>query len=622
MPIDEDVLVKYMKSALLLSGNYYAIFGIIPNDDIKSLLDLSIILKKVKLFELLIFKLGINFVEGKIENNEYKKLKITTNEIFHLDIETIQKLVNEIVFQKEIRGKFKKNIETLFISYNQSGYLNNFPLINILSLYKCILLNHDTDIEINNNLKKTLNDIQNYIISIILISCNIKKDDSYSEGNLNYDDIQENVYQNLLFIIRNIIYKYVNIFKNKENKKDKNDINNEINKNNINNLEENEENINYENEEEEAYENYFVIILNNILSILGCIYIKTKDNQNTSNSFLSWKKSKKYNDISLTGANKLIEYYIKTYESFFNVDNLNFFSNNNNNDSNFIIIKQRKKLYNNLVEKCRDKSNIELFNYKIFKSIYLGREHEIKKKMKLLLVANQGKNKNKRKQKNTNKRYRNLLIKIHNLKIEDESNNKLVEESINEVFKIKNYRKIKKYLYSYNNSYSNLEAFYSDSKKYFIPYKISNYLSNDQTRKLLMPVLDFYYYVPNFRKFKAINETMFKKDIANKIYKINLKIIDKETAIVAPEINNKKFNLFNDICLIKTTHHIRGKLFYEFKEDSAKQNNKNCYLYFTAENNISKEYLLSNCPDYDSVYNSCFGSLFRNNLNDIFFKLN
>ena len=555
-----------------------------------------------------IYDLKNIFRELKISSNELDK----TNEIFHLDIETIQKIVNEMVFQKDTRGKFKKYIELLFISYNQSGYFNNFPLINILSLNKCILLNHDNDIEINNNLIIFLNDIQNYIISIILLSCNIKKDDSYSDNNLNYDDIQDIIYQNLLFIIRNIIYKYVIVFKNKE---DKNEKDNEIKTNNINNLDENEDNMNYENEEEETYENYFVAILNNIISLLSYIYIKNKDSQNTNNSFLSWKKSKKYNDISLTSANKLIEYYIKTDESFFNLDNLNFFSNNNNNDSNFLIIKQRKKLYYNLVEKCIDKSNVELFNYKIFKSICLGREHEIKKKMKLLLVANQGKNRKKHKQKKTNKRYRNLLIKIHNLKIEDERNNKLVEESRNELMKIKKYRKIKKYLYSYNNSFSNLEAFYSNNKNYFIPYKISNYLSTDQTRKLLVPVLDFYYYLPNFRKFKSVKEKMFKKNISNKIYKINLKIIDKERVIITPEINNKKFYVYKDICLIKTTHHIRGKLFYEVQNDSFKQNNKNFCLYFAAEKNISKEYLLSNCPDYDSVYNSCFGSLFRNNLN-------
>ena len=568
------------------------------------------------------YKLIINDLKEIYDlKNIFRILKISTseldktNEIFHLDIETIQKLVNEIVFQKDIRGKFKKNIEILFISFNQSGYFNNFPLINILSLYKCILLNHDNDIKINNNLIETLNDLQNYIISIILLSSNIKKDDSFSDNNLNYDDIQEIVYHNLLFIIRNIIYKYVNAFKNKEDEKDKNDKNNEIGINNINNLNENEENINYESEEEETYENCFVTILNNIISILCCIYIKSKDNQNASNSFLGWKKSKKYKDISLTGINKLIEYYIKADESFFNIDNLNYFSNNNNNDSNFLIIKQRKNLYNNLVEKCKDKSNTELFNYKIFKSICLGREHEIKKKMKLLLVTNQGKNSKKRKQKATNKRYRNLLIKIYNLKIEDENNYNLVEESRNDVLKIKIYRKIKKYLYSYNNSFSNLEAFYSDKNKYFIPYKISNYLSNDQTRKLIVPVLDFYYYLPNFRKFKSVNENMFKKNIANKIYKVNLKIIDKERTIVTPEINNKNFIIYSDICLIKTTHHIRGKLFYEIQKDSLNQNNKNFCLYFTVQNNISKEYLLLNCPDYDSEYNSCFGSLFRNNLN-------
>ena len=551
--------------------------------------------------------------------NIFKELKISTiildktDEIYLLDIEVIHKLVNELIFKKETKGKYKNNIELLFFYYNQSGYFNNFPLINIFSLYKCILLNYENNVENNKNLIQLLNDIQSYIIFIILVSGNIKKDDTFSDENLNYEEIQEIIYQNLLFLIRNIIYKYT---KNIENKRDNKK--NEINTNNINDSEENEEENNYINEDEEEYESYFICILNNIISILGFIYTKSKDNQNNSSSFLGWKKSKKINDISNTGVNKLIEYYINIYNSFFNIDNLIYFSNNNNIDSNFLIIQQKKNLYFNLVKNVADKSNFELFNYKIFKSICLGREHEIKKKMKLLLKSNQENNKAKHK-KGTNKRYKNLLIKINNLKL-DENNNKLIEETKDEIFKIKNYRKIKKYLYSFNNSFSNLNVFYGNNKNLFLTYKITNYLSNDKTRKLIIPVLDFDYYLPNFRKFKNINGKMFKKNISDKIYKIDLRIINKERLIITPDINNNSYYLYNDICLIKTTHHIRGKLFYKTEKQILKKSHS-FYLYFTIEKNISKEYLLANCPDYDSINETCFGSLFRNNINQKDYEL-
>ena len=117
---------------------------------------------------------------------------------------------------------------------------------------------------------------------------------------------------------------------------------------------------------------------------------------------------------------------------------------------------------------------------------------------------------------------------------------------------------------------------------------------------------------------------MFKKNITNNLYKINLKIINKNNLILTPDNNNKNYYLYNDICFIKTTHHIRGKLFFKTEKEFSKKN-EHFFFYFTSEKNITKEYLLENCPDYDSINGSCFGSQFRINCNqrdgDIYLKI-
>ena len=72
LPINENDILNNIKSAFILSYNFEGLQGIIPKDDIKSLIDLSIILKKQKLFELIIKKLDIDFIKGEIRNKEYK----------------------------------------------------------------------------------------------------------------------------------------------------------------------------------------------------------------------------------------------------------------------------------------------------------------------------------------------------------------------------------------------------------------------------------------------------------------------------------------------------------------------------------------------------------------------
>ena len=81
LPLNEDAIINNIKSAFIISFNFEGLLGIIPNNDIKSLLDLSIIMKKQKLFELIIKKLELDFKIGKINNSVYKNITLTKNDI-------------------------------------------------------------------------------------------------------------------------------------------------------------------------------------------------------------------------------------------------------------------------------------------------------------------------------------------------------------------------------------------------------------------------------------------------------------------------------------------------------------------------------------------------------------
>ena len=83
LPLNESSIIKNIKSALISNNYYEGLLGLIPNDDIFSLLNLSIILNKQKLFELILKNLGIDFIKGKVINKENKTLKISSNKLLY-----------------------------------------------------------------------------------------------------------------------------------------------------------------------------------------------------------------------------------------------------------------------------------------------------------------------------------------------------------------------------------------------------------------------------------------------------------------------------------------------------------------------------------------------------------
>ena len=177
-----------------------------------------------------------------------------------------------------------------------------------------------------------------------------------------------------------------------------------------------------------------------------------------------------------------------------------------------------------------------------------------------------------------------------------------------------------------------MEAFYHREKNkekdeikeiYKIKYKISNFLSKDLSRKLLVPIIDIDYYMPNFRDFDYKNNLFEEKENKNirKVfaYKVDLKIFNNASNNILPELDDP--NYFNEeACYIQTTHHIRGKIFI------SKNITSNDIFFSTNQNDLLSQEKLKKYEDYDSLHFSCFGSIFRNNLNqkdsELYIKIN
>ena len=66
LPLNESIIIKNIKSVLILNDYHEGLLGITSNDEIISLLNLSIILGKQKLFELIIKKLNTAIISELI----------------------------------------------------------------------------------------------------------------------------------------------------------------------------------------------------------------------------------------------------------------------------------------------------------------------------------------------------------------------------------------------------------------------------------------------------------------------------------------------------------------------------------------------------------------------------
>ena len=303
---------------------------------------------------------------------------------------------------------------------------------------------------------------------------------------------------------------------------------------------------------------------------------------------------------------------MKLYPEFFNKENFRIFSYNHD-EGIAKIIKFKKTLFDTF-SRINENDNSENINNENFEKIY-QKKFTIIKNLRFLI----NKNKETINQKNpiANK-YKKLFLKIKKLKTSYISNN--IEKYQKQFFAIKNYKKIKKNLYSFNNSYSNLSVFYPEKynkNKKVLKFKISNFLSKDMTRKFLVPILDIDSYILNFRHFDYKERNIYHHS-KEKIYSIDLKIFNnygKYPVIPNYLINadeSKNYFVLENVCYIKTSHHISGMFFVEKNINVL---DKNACFYFSICELKPHKKLVKTRTDYDSMNKTCFGSIFRNNRN-------
>ena len=150
LPIKEEDIIVCLRYIFIKCFEFNALIGLINKNDIKSLLDISIITKKQKLFEFLIKTINIDFINGKINNNSYKDVKISKYEIlFYLNIYVIM-----------LMNKFFKHFFKEKPDYNKINIvlekIKIFP--KIYEILNLILKEKDKTIDLN-SLFEDINEI-------------------------------------------------------------------------------------------------------------------------------------------------------------------------------------------------------------------------------------------------------------------------------------------------------------------------------------------------------------------------------------------------------------------------------------------------------------------------------
>ena len=150
LPIKEEDIIKYLRYIFIQSYNLNALIGITNTKDIKTLLDISVLTKKQKMFEYLIKLLDIDFIQGKINNELYKNAGITKYDILYY----LNDYVNMLIY------KFFK----YFLSSNRDSNKTKSVLEKIKifpQLYEILnLISKDEDKTINfSSLTDDINEI-------------------------------------------------------------------------------------------------------------------------------------------------------------------------------------------------------------------------------------------------------------------------------------------------------------------------------------------------------------------------------------------------------------------------------------------------------------------------------
>ena len=185
------------------------------------------------------------------------------------------------------------------------------------------------------------------------------------------------------------------------------------------------------------------------------------------------------------------------------------------------------------------------------------------------------------------------------------------------------YRHVMKEQFIFNHFWSNKKLFFDEKiKKNELKYKSINYYTENYQKPIIYPILDYKNQYPSFTFFN-IDDNFYMKEESKDNYIFNIEsqeldeLIDQYTQNNLELIEEKYKNsiLIYDACLVKRTHHVKGKIFLIKKNEKVKK------LYFLSYNKKSVDSIPS-CNELEKntqqevlrktvkSIHSCYGSFF------------
>ena len=234
LPIKEDDAISYLNYIFINSYNFKAIIGLTKKNDIKTLLDLSVLTKKLKMLEFLIKTLNIDFINGKVNNDLNKNVRFSKYEILHYLEQYVIILIDKFLkyFLNENRNQTKINsilekikifpklyeILNLLIKEKDKS-INLFSLIDDINEINCddIINFEKGDLDMKKYIKLisiiTKIKIIHYLLSKQIISLKFDFSNDIETNSKIFDVLMKNKAKIL------DIYNYINEDNTKNNKK-------------------------------------------------------------------------------------------------------------------------------------------------------------------------------------------------------------------------------------------------------------------------------------------------------------------------------------------------------------------------------------------------------------------
>ena len=494
---------------------------------------------------------------SKFNANSKKKGNIISsqnNEIYLFEKEFSKKIINDYLLSKDFKDEIQFKIN-LFLTKNNNNFEKHFyTFVEILTIFN------------------------NYYIEKYLTNEDLFELDETNKQNFNFIfflNFHQFFIINIIIVLSKLKENETNTSINIEFKEIQRILDNCL-EYNINNI------IKNSNSKTNKYTSHFSNIYVNIFTFLSKLYGKINLNKSC------------------------LKDLIEKHLFVLNQNNLNLWLKNSFDDNKNLYETKKNVLFQSLLPReakdMSDHSTINLFYHRKYSQIYNRRKKEVDN-FKLLL-----KKKEDIFEPIIIMDYQSLKNFIQK-RIPSYEHKTTFYESLSKLTKRNNYRKLKKKLYSWNYSYSNLDIFFKNSEK--LKFKVSNFLSKDLSRRLLVPILDFNCYAPKFKSFDYKNN-LFKStknnseiNQYNDLYNIDLKIFKTIPDYYIPKQSNDSFYV-EEVCYIKTNHHIHGVIFFPKKDTN--------HLFFAAKPPEKHEILINN-SNYDSENKRCFGSIFSGEFN-------